>query len=70
MTTRRGKGYRNGPITVTRRILKLGNNSFYINLPQEFVKRHKLGKGDPLVVIAADNLMRVIPLTEAPDKDS
>jgi hypothetical protein len=59
---KRGKGYRNGPITVTRRIIRL-NRAYYINLPLEFIKRHRLKKGDSVPVIA-DAILKIVPMVE------
>jgi hypothetical protein len=59
---KRGKGYRDGPITVTRRIIQLGG-AYYINLALEFIKRHRLEKGDSVPVIA-DAILKIVPMGE------
>ena len=61
---RRGKGHKskNGLITGTRRIVKCGA-SFYVSIPPEFMKRHRLQKGDSVPIIA-DSILKIIPMQE------
>ena len=50
------------PITENRRVIKIGN-SFYLNLPPEFVTRNNIKPGDK-VPITCDHLLKVIPHAE------
>lgn len=46
----------------TRKVIKLGG-SLVITLPDSFVKAHDIKEGDDLPV-AADHIMKVIPMPE------
>lgn len=50
------------PITENRRVLKIGN-SYYLNLPAEFVKAHGIKPGTK-VPITANHLLKVVPESE------
>lgn len=47
------------PITENRRVIKIGN-SFYLNLPPEFVNRNNIEPGDK-VPVTCNHLLKVIP---------
>lgn len=60
-----GKRKKFGPgdiIGETRRVLRIGR-SHYISLPPEFVEAHHIREGDKLV-IAANHIMKIIPMPE------
>ena len=50
------------PITENRRVIKIGN-SFYLNLPPEFVTLNNIKPGDK-VPVTCDHLLKVIPHAE------
>jgi hypothetical protein len=50
------------PITENRRVIKLGQ-SFYLNLPPEFVRSHSIKPGQK-VPITCDHILKVIPHSE------
>ena len=51
-----------GIVAKVRKIVKSGN-SYYIALPQEFVKKHGLKERDEVGVVS-DNIVKIIPMTE------
>ena len=51
------------PRTENRRVIRIGN-SFYLNLPPEFVIRNKIKAGDK-VPITCDHLLKVIPHSDS-----
>ena len=51
-----------GIVTITRRIMKSGN-SYYVALPQEFMKKHGLKERDEVGVVS-DSIVKIIPMTE------
>ena len=52
----------NGIVTKTRKIIKI-RGSYYVCLPQMFIKKHNLEKGDEVAVVS-DTICKVIPMTE------
>ncbi|MGQ9571047.1 MAG: AbrB/MazE/SpoVT family DNA-binding domain-containing protein [Thermodesulfovibrionales bacterium] len=60
--TRRGKVDVNTPIVVTRKVIKSGR-SFYISIPPAWLKKHNIGKGDALPIVA-DTLLKIVPVSE------
>jgi hypothetical protein len=61
-TTMRKRKVMDEPITENRRVIKIGN-SFYLNLPPEFVSRNNIQPGDK-VPITGNHLLKVIPNAE------
>lgn len=53
---------RKQPIVKVRKVVKSGA-SFYISIPQEFIRLHGIKKGDRLPVLA-DHIMKVVPMSE------
>ena len=57
------KKYKPGDVVAeTRRVIKIGK-SHYISLPPEFVEAHNIKGGDKLP-IAANHIMKIIPMPE------
>ena len=50
------------PITENRRVLMIGQ-SYYLNLPREFVEANRIRLGQ-LVPITADHILKVVPHPE------
>ena len=50
------------PIVKLRRVIKCGH-SFYISIPQAFIRLHGIQKGEKLPVLV-DHLMKVVPMKE------
>ena len=50
------------PIVKLRRVVKCGS-SFYIAIPQEFIKKHGIQKGEKIPVFA-NHIMKVVPMKE------
>ena len=55
-------------IAEVRRVIKIGK-SHYISIPPEFVKAHNIKGGDKLP-IAADHIMKIIPMPEEKEVES
>lgn len=51
-----------GIISGQREIRKMGN-SYYINIPHEFLERHGLKEGDPMT-FGANHLLKYMPQAE------
>ena len=51
-----------GVISGQREIRKIGN-SFYINIPREFLEQHGLKEGDPMT-FGANHLLKYMPQAE------
>jgi len=51
-----------GVISGQREIRKMGN-SYYINIPREFLERHGLKEGDPMT-FGANHLLKYMPQAE------
>ena len=49
-------------IAEVRQVIKIGR-SHYISIPPEFVEAHNIKQGDKLP-IAADHIMKIIPMPE------
>jgi len=66
---RRSKGFvTDGKLVVgQRKLVKIGD-TYYISVPKEFVEQHKLEPGEKLC-IAADHIMKVIPMPYTDDKE-
>lgn len=52
-------------IAEVRRVIKIGR-SHYISIPPEFLKAHNIKQGDK-IPIAADHIMKIIPMPEEPE---
>lgn len=50
------------PVVKLRRVIKAGG-SFYISLPQEFIKLHGIEKGEKLPVLA-NHICKIVPMKE------
>lgn len=48
-------------ITHTRRLVKAGSSSHTLALPKEWLERHKLGKGDSVIVVEKPTELLILP---------
>ena len=53
-------------IAEVRRVIKIGR-SHYISIPPEFLEAHNIKQGDK-IPIAANHIMKIIPMAEEPEK--
>ena len=53
-------------IAEARQVIKIGR-SHYISIPPEFLEAHNIKQGD-MLPIAADHIMKIIPMPEEPEK--